>query len=279
MTPQYRARRLRGSARRVGLWGRAAQLQLTLIGALAAAISCACAAGSVTARSGNARSAKPLTIERCVAEWNTARLGDGHVLAKVLAADGPTEAALMFVSRDGVCGFAFDTEASLATGLGGVFVTAFGGAYDLGQDPLSGLASTFDSATAAALEGRAGRTTNIHIDLHDGTVVAERGESLESVQGDVIDRTSGCRVVQVTPSLNAWLVGRRTVNCLRMRILAWAWELGEGAALTVRSRGAAAREIAGWRCVGTDQAKDFSGPFGYKRVTCTAGAGYVALYR
>ena len=75
------------------------------------------------------------TLANCVVAWNRAVLGSGRVLDRVVA---KYDAALMFLSKDRVCGFAFPTPVAESAGGLGPYFTTLDGDYRVGFGPAHG---------------------------------------------------------------------------------------------------------------------------------------------
>lgn len=207
------------------------------------------------------------TLARCVAAWNGALLGTGRALDRVVA---KYDAALMFVSRDHVCGLAFPTFVVQSAGGGlGPYFTALDGDYEWLSDPLSGPGS---SVNVASLEARASRQTNIRVDSRTGRVIADRGAMLATSDSIVMDTKTPCSVVLLAPWLSRWRVLSRTVSCVCVRTLLWTWVERQPTVRLTHLPAVRTLRILSWGCVGSDRQP--LGPGGtpvFRRVRCSSG--------
>lgn len=206
------------------------------------------------------------TLANCVVAWNRAVLGSGRVLDRVVA---KYDAALMFVSKDRVCGFAFPTPVAESAGGLGPYFTALDGDYQSGSDPLTGPASR---VYWPSLEARATKHTNIRVDGRTGRVTADRGATITTSDSIVVDTKTPCSAVVLTPWLARWSVLRSTVSCPWVRTLLWTWTDHETTARGQHLPSDSSLRILSWRCAGSDpRPLGPGGPPVYLRVRCTTG--------
>ena len=208
------------------------------------------------------------TLSRCIESWNRAPLGNGRALADAAGGNGPV--ALMFISEDGVCGFALPARVAAASGLVTVFVSELGGDYSLAQSPELSVGA--GSPAAAHLEALAGKHTNVRVDLPSGKLTATPNASLPTVPVNLVAANAGCRAIpNVAPNGTtsgtpaAYNLVSTTVGCPLVRAITWAWSAGEASSATTGAP-ASHQQIAGWRCAGRDLVQRHPGT--YVRVTC-----------
>ena len=247
---------------------RCGAVRIRIVGVAAAlAVGVGCGIGNASMVKGAALGrARVPTLANCVLAWNRAVLGSGRVLDRVVA---KYDAALMFVSKDRVCGFAFPTPVAESAGGLGPYFTALDGDYQLGWDPLTGPASR---VYWPSLEARATKHTNIRVDGRTGRVTPDRGATIATSDSIVLDIKTPCSVVVLAPWLARWSVLGRTVSCPWVKTLLWTWTDHETTARVQHLPSGSTLRILSWRCVGSDpRPLGPGGPPVYLRVRCTTG--------
>ena len=249
-------------------------------GVAAACAGAALAAGVAAIATASERAASRPTLARCVAAWNDARSPGVRRYAASVAAGGNRPGALVFLSKDGVCGLALPLRDVVATDGGqGVFVSAWGRDWVLGADPLSGMHAGL-LRHEASLEGRAMFQTNATIDYRTGELAATGGRGLARINRSVIDRSPNCSRLVYTESepgaggvIALFDMTRRRISCFAARSFVWRL-LGSpaGSGLTV-ARGRVVRRLDGWRCLAS------AGPYRTvaTEIRCDRGAQEIIL--
>ena len=216
------------------------------------------------------------TLVGCVESWNHASLGDGRQrLAEASAGRG----ALMFVGSDGVCGVAIPAKLAQAAGEVPVFVSGLGGDYQLDADPLSGPASTI-SRFSSTLAARADRRTNVRV-TSNGRVIALPEGSLAHSRATLLDVSSSCHVVVFAPWDSTWSITSGSTTCIQGRSIIWSWIAQHEDSRVHHLPPARRMWIAGWRCIGSDQASlvPGNGPAVYRRVSCQNGGDTIVAFQ
>ena len=202
--------------------------------------------------------AKTPTLHTCVTQWNTARLGNGHLQIKGVAANG--RRALMVGFSDGACGIFFPRRQADIGGVG-EFAVALRGAYMFGAAPFGG-----GSATAYDHISDFQRTSikrkNILVSLRTGHVAAIRGKRILRSTLNAVDTADDCALV-VTREGDAFDVTRSIAGCAITRVILNAWTDQQGRP----SDGG--RRILDWHC---QRSSD-------RVVSCADGASSIAARR
>jgi hypothetical protein len=125
-----------------------------------------------------------------------ANLGNGRALADAVGGNG--QDALMFDSVDGVCGLAFPARVAAAAGFEAVFVNEVGGDYPLSASP--DLTGGSGPASPGRLEAMAAASTNVHVELPSGDVVATPGATVPILPVKLMDPRPDCRRFPCSPT-------------------------------------------------------------------------------
>ncbi len=246
------AQRLKRRRRRVGF---GAVVAVLVTGLLVYALGFQAGPKKTSDSAGSAGVARSTqTLAQCAETWNQAPLGNGRSLANAAAGDGPD--ALMFASSDGVCGVAFPSSVSAATGLVAVFVSEVGGDYLLNESPgLPALKSGLP--IVARLEALADQRTNVRVQMPSGKIDATPHATMPIVPLRLFDSAGACGEIPVllsaatTDAPTAFKLLSTTVRCPVARAILWAWSATQ-ALHAGASEPPKARLIAGWRCHGAD---------------------------
>lgn len=258
MTSRHRSRR---RYRRCGL-------------TVAVALSLAGCGGTQAATTSHA---DRLSLSGCVTRWNRAALGQGKSLSAAIAA-GWGGKALMFESANGICGLAFPERVSSQSYQPGTFISLLGGDYVMEKSPLEGGIATMRSLSKR-LEMLAEKSTNVHVRARDGQIRVSSNHGISPLRIAALPVSSTCNRVDVPPIRSAdaagtgiYEVGRRTVGCVRVRVLAWAWQADQEISAQAGKTITEAR-VDGWTCA---QATESTGENAIS-VKCSDGAGLVEL--
>jgi hypothetical protein len=150
----------------------------------------------------------------------------------------------MLVSGDRVCVLGFPTREVQDAGAAGIYLSALDGDYELAFDPLSGPATMLNSL---GVQARASRRTNVRVELPSGKLLADPGATIATSTSKVLDTTTPCAAISSSVVRGAKIL-RRTVSCLWVRVLLWAWDQHKGTAVLTKGTEHRERRILGWRC-------------------------------
>lgn len=188
----------------------------------------------------------PQSLEQCVTRWNTASLGTGRGLIVGIAGRG--HEALMVRFKDGVCGLVLPSTSTANTP---IFFNFLSGDYPSYGNPGGG-PRTPHPANNARLKALAEKHVNVL--THDlGRLSALPDSKLLDVPYTVLDTQSACSALSAPPPVSSlrYVIAKRTVNCLWVRTLLFAYLSEQGTAMKSRRPKATVRRILGWQCLGT----------------------------
>lgn len=188
-------------------------------------------------------------LQRCVAKWNRAPLGDGRRMAAVLAAAVPRHATAVVVRfTDGICGLVLSERQASAAGAPGQYVRALHGDYVWGQNPLDAGSQSQDPHREAAVARSGSRAPNVRLSTRKGTLVAVPRAHVINIDFPAIDRAAEeqpCPTIR-DPAGHDYSVTADSVSCALTRTLVWAYNDHEGRQGSTPST----RTIIGWKCRG-----------------------------